>query len=165
MRQFTSKHRQRIADALKQGAFFNCIECGKEFWRKPYEIKRGNNKFCSKLCYFLWQKGEKKLVSNPFDKSGENNPNWRGGIQPIHLKIRASKEFKEWRQKVFDRDDYTCQECGKRSKKGMYVLLHAHHKKPFAKFPKLRFEVDNGETLCKPCHDKMPKGKEVWTIT
>jgi len=50
---------------------------------------------------------------------------------------RKSKEYKEWRKAVFERDNYTCQECG--SKKD----LHPHHIKHFAKFPKLRFVVTN----------------------
>lgn len=165
MRNFTDQHKKKISEALKRGSVFNCIQCGKEFWRKPYEIKKGNNRFCSKSCYFVWQKGKTKKVKFPSDKSGENNPNWKGGIVPVNLKIRASAEFKEWRTSVFKRDDYTCQDCGKRSKKGMTVVLHAHHIKPFAKFPKLRLEVDNGETLCKDCHYKKPKGIEVWLIT
>ena len=165
MREFTDSHRDRISAALKKGRFFNCEVCGSEFWRKPYEIKKGNSRFCSKGCYFKWQKGKNKIVKNPFDKSGENNPNWKGGIVPINLKIRASDEFKSWRKSVFERDDYTCQDCGKRSKKGMTVILHAHHIRPFAKFPELRFEIDNGQTLCKNCHYKKPKGAEIWLIT
>jgi len=165
MRKFTEDHKRKISESLKKGTHFNCKLCGSQFWRKPYEIKRGNNKFCSKNCYFEWQKGRSKKVVSPCDKSGANNPNWRGGIQPINLKIRASDEFKQWRTSVFERDGYTCQECGSRSRKGMAIILHAHHIKPFAKFPKLRFEIENGQTLCKDCHYKKPKGAEVWSIT
>lgn len=62
-------------------------------------------------------------------------------------KIRRSWYYKEWRRQVFERDDYTCQICGK---KGCY--LEVHHIKPFSKFPELWFDVDNGLAVCKKCH-------------
>ncbi len=81
---------------------------------------------------------------------GELAPNWKGGITPINLQIRASLEYRLWREAVFKRDNYTCQEC--QDKRG--GNLNAHHKKPFAFFPELRFAIDNGITLCESCHQK-----------
>lgn len=138
-----------------------CLVCNKSFKRKPSAIKKGHNKFCSLDCYFVWQKGKKKIQHNPYNKTGKNNPNWKGGIKSANRIIKDSEEYKNWRQQVFVRDNWTCQRCNKRSKKNQYIIIHAHHKKPFSVFPELRFEVDNGETLCKKCHDKEPKGKEI----
>jgi 5-methylcytosine-specific restriction endonuclease McrA len=67
-------------------------------------------------------------------------------------RIRKTPEYKTWRTVVFKRDDWTCQGCGARSGNGRGVKLEAHHLKSFTKYPKLRFEVTNGITLCKPCH-------------
>jgi 5-methylcytosine-specific restriction endonuclease McrA len=88
--------------------------------------------------------------------SGEKNPAWKGGVKPESLRIRHSREMQEWRQKVFERDNYTCQECGARSHKGLghAVKLEAHHIKPFSDFPEERFNIENGETLCVFCHNK-----------
>jgi 5-methylcytosine-specific restriction endonuclease McrA len=51
------------------------------------------------------------------------------------------------RVKIFERDNYICQLCFKRGGK-----LQADHIKPFAFFPKLRFILSNGRTLCINCH-------------
>lgn len=112
----------------------NCLVCNKRFKRKPSAIKKGHNKFCSRKCYFIWQKGKKKITHNPCNRSRENNPNWKGGIKSTNDIFRASKPYKEWREKVFQRDDWTCQRCGKRSKKNQYIIIHSHHIKPFAIF-------------------------------
>ena len=64
--------------------------------------------------------------------------------------LRNSKEYSDWRNAVFNRDDYTCQLCGQHGGK-----LNAHHIKQFKKFPELRLDLDNGITLCERCHKKV----------
>ena len=61
--------------------------------------------------------------------------------------LRKTADYIHWRESVFKRDDFTCQECGKRGGK-----IQAHHVKQFAYYPELRFDVNNGKTLCEPCH-------------
>ena len=57
------------------------------------------------------------------------------------------------------RDNYTCCDCGKKSCKGEKVYLNAHHKIPFSEDINLRFDVDNGVTLCIDCHKLIEKEK------
>jgi len=83
------------------------------------------------------------------DQAKENHYNWKGGITPEVMRIRNSEETAIWRKAVFERDDYTCQGCGQRGGR-----LHCHHVKEFSKYPELRFEVSNGQTLCVSCHTK-----------
>lgn len=84
-------------------------------------------------------------------KTGEKNPNWKGGITPQNLLIRMTAEYRLWREAVFKRDDYTCQHCYSRG-----GTLNADHIKPFAYYPELRFAIDNGQTLCVDCHRNTP---------
>lgn len=65
---------------------------------------------------------------------------------------RNSSEYAQWRKKVFERDGYTCQMCGVKG-----GVLNAHHIKKYSEFPNLRYDLDNGVTLCKGCHRKVHK--------
>ena len=66
----------------------------------------------------------------------------------LNALARKSNEYKIWRKKVFERDNFTCRRCGSKEE------LHPHHLKEFAKYPELRYDVDNGLTLCSKCHGK-----------
>lgn len=84
-------------------------------------------------------------------RRGDQCHNWKGGVTAGNVKARQCAEYKEWRRLVYERDSYTCQHCG--DKRG--GNLHAHHKKGFADYPDLRYDVDNGLTLCTSCHSKV----------
>lgn len=90
-----------------------------------------------------WHKG-KKVPS----RSGPNSHLWKGGITSENKRQRDSLESKQWRISVFERDNYTCVWCGATQN------LNADHIKPWAFFPELRFDVNNGRTLCEPCHEE-----------
>ena len=64
-------------------------------------------------------------------------------------KLKSSKIYSEWRKSVFERDNYTCQQCNRRGGK-----LNADHIKSFANYPSLRLAIENGRTLCEDCHRK-----------
>lgn len=92
---------------------------------------------------------KKMSISKRGKYLGELSSNWKGGITPKNLVIRMTSAYKEWRTSVFARDNFTCQEC-----KQVGGKLNADHIKPFAHHPELRFDINNGRTLCVPCHRK-----------
>ena len=81
----------------------------------------------------------------------EKHWNWKGGITLENATIRNSLEYEIWRNEVWKRDRWECRLC--KSKK----QLVAHHLKLFSDFPELRFDVNNGITLCRSCHAKIHK--------
>ncbi len=102
---------------------------------------------------------------------GNKAPNWKGGITPIHLLIRESIKYNEWRLGVFKKNNFTCQKCGQ-----IGGYLEAHHIKSFSRlFAEARrlmpllnsydaamvysplWDVNNGKTLCGKCHNKTKK--------
>jgi hypothetical protein len=81
------------------------------------------------------------------DRKGDKWYTWKGGLTKQNLLIRNQVEYKLWREAVFKRDRWTCVWCGVKGGK-----LNADHIKPFCNYPELRFALDNGRTLCVPCH-------------
>lgn len=96
--------------------------------------------------HLAWNSNKKAQDDNRI-LVGEKHPRWKGGNSYGHKTGYYSSEYKKWRMMVFERDNFTCQCC---KKVGGY--LTAHHIKSFAHYPELRFFLDNGITLCEPCH-------------
>ena len=119
-------------------------------------------------------KNKKIGKNNPmFNLRGKEHPCWKGGITSLTTLIRESTENIKWRNEIFKRDNYICQECYRNK-----IFLHAHHIKSFNKILKeflnqysqfspfedkeilLRlaityepfWDINNGKTLCKKCH-------------
>ena len=104
---------------------------------------------------------------------GENSHLWQGGITPLVRLIRNLVEYRQWQRKIFERDNYTCQQC---FQVGGY--LEVHHRtsfrilfneflKKYNQFSPIEeieilarlarthdpfLDVSNGEILCENCH-------------
>ena len=105
-----------------------------------------------------WNKGLKGIHLSPETEFKPGNiPVHKGkGITPAEKLFRNSKEYKDWRMKVFIRDNFTCIWCGYKSHtriKGRSDIV-ADHIKPYASYPELRTKVSNGRTLCYWCNKK-----------
>lgn len=119
-----------------------CKYCGEEFKAYSYYSRD----FCSKQCFREWSQD---------GFAGEGNPVWRGGYDGYY-----GSNWDQQREKALERDEYTCQECGKHADE-MDQSPHIHHKKRLGWF-KEEYDapewyekanvVDNLETLCAACH-------------
>lgn len=99
----------------------------------------------------------RKKMSESGKRRWANNPRKYDGGFP-NQKDRWSPENSAWRTAVYERDGYKCQKCGRPGGSGN--VLNAHHIKPWAKYPELRFELSNGMTLCSdPCHKEEGRRK------
>lgn len=74
---------------------------------------------------------------------------WKCFVTPKNKRLVASPEYKKWQKSVFQRDNHTCQLCGKTK-----CPIAAHHIYMKAKYPGRTLDTDNGITLCDKCHHK-----------
>ena len=131
---------------------------GKEMPKELVEKLRLANKG-----HIPWNKGLKGIVKM---KRGKDSPLWRGGKRGLHKEIRQSTEYKQWREQVFERDNWTCLICGIRGGNGKKVILNADHIQTFAYILDKHgidsaqkalicsdlWDIANGRTLCISCH-------------
>lgn len=82
-----------------------------------------------------------------------NNP-FFGFLYMKSYTDRGSVKSLSWRKAVKDKDGNTCVKCG--VKHG----LCAHHIKEWKEYPSLRYDIDNGITLCRSCHMRHHKNRK-----
>ena len=70
-------------------------------------------------------------------------------------------QYKKWRKGVYTRDKFKCRwpNCTFKRK------LNAHHIKTWAEYPGLRYEINNGITLCKYHHDLIKGMENIYEAT
>ena len=120
-----------------------CANCNNKIYRTPYDIERSNYLYCGRDCMI---EHRRKIGFY----NGENNKNWNGGVQKVHLWVRNLPESREWRCLVIERDNNRCQCCGGNTD------LNVHHIENFGdlylELDDKLWDVDNGITLCNDCH-------------
>jgi 5-methylcytosine-specific restriction endonuclease McrA len=162
---------------IKNGATYEykyknlkCLACGVIFdsktrnWKQKYCSRRCSSKNVRHKNWFTaggtpWNKHLKGYRKGYIMSEETKRKIGIANTKKIHKStvnqlIRKSHKYREWREEVFKRDNYMCQKCGDKSMAGHRLILHAHHIKWLSKYPNLVYYVDNGVTLCVPCHRK-----------
>lgn len=130
----------------------------------------GNNKPLNVICLLhdiIWTTTWDNLLHRKYGcshclseaHSGENHHNYNPNLtNEDRLKlsrhdIENIQNIKKWRREVYRRDNYTCQICCKRNGFGKTIYLNAHHLNGWSWCVEGRFDINNGITLCKDCHN------------
>lgn len=112
-----------------------------------------------------FKKGDKASPTTQFSKgatawnkgmigyqAGSKNPAWKGGIEFRKKSDRAFDDsaYMEWRTQVKNRDGWKCRIANE----NCHGKLEAHHILPWGDFPELRYQSNNGITLCHAHHPR-----------
>jgi 5-methylcytosine-specific restriction endonuclease McrA len=82
-------------------------------------------------------------------RTGRHNANWRPYLtDEERSERRDTAKHGKWRLQIYQRDFYRCQCCGD-ARGGN---LNAHHIEAYKSNKARRWDVENGITLCEPCH-------------
>lgn len=134
-----------------------CEECGRVFQRMLSDLRfRGYGRFCSARCRSTWTSKQPDAPQPPILRAAQNG-NWKGGYKKYY-----GPSWKAQRRAARERDNNTCQHCGK-TKEDIGRELDVHHIRPFREFGLARHEeanhLDNLVSLCDRCHKAVePRG-------
>lgn len=122
----------------RQDTSWICLcDCGRKVKVKRGNLIDGYTKSCGCLKHEI-----------NVSRIGDKNPSWKPELTDADREYkRITPVYKEWREVVFVKDNWTCQKC--RQYGGN---LNAHHIEGYAGSVGLRTAVNNGSTLCKACH-------------
>jgi len=88
------------------------------------------------------------ITSKKWKGNSKNHPQWNPNIKDSDRILRRTlTKNDKWIQKVFKRDNFTCQNCKVRG-----YQLNAHHLDGYHWCKEKRFWKSNGVTLCNKCH-------------
>lgn len=151
-----------------------CSDCGVAWIKRASHLKSwaGRCRSCAqKISNNLpgRRKGGRKQNPNKIEKvkkgrpKGEAHYKWkfdRTTLVTARLQAYDSR-YREWMKKVKNRDKWKCKinnsDCNGR--------LEAHHILPWAKSPELRYEVNNGITLCHYHHPRTRENEQKFAPT
>lgn len=161
-RKKTKEHKRKIgiANSISMKRYYSTEEGRENALLLSRKMKGKKLSIESRQKISIALKGKKKI---PFTEEHKRNLSKAlyKGKSPIISLLRGSLKYREWRDFVFERDNYICQKCHEQSKK-----IEAHHIESFAKLIHKNnissreqainceelWNINNGVTLCVSCH-------------
>jgi hypothetical protein len=123
-----------------QGGKPKCPICGKQ-------LSRRESKSCNKHKPFS-EETRKKIGEAA---KGEKNGQWiKDRTQLVKKQERNDYAYKDWRYQVFKRDRHIC----RINNKDCCGSVIAHHILSWREYPELRYNINNGITLCQAHHPR-----------
>lgn len=126
---------------------FSVTEGAILFWLRKHGIGRRSISQARRLKHW----GVSGSDNPMWNKRGELNPRWLGGITPDRQAFYTSREWKKACSTVWKRDKATCQRCGLIHNESPDMPMHVHHIVSFSN-KELRAEASNLVLLCEACH-------------
>lgn len=138
-----------------RGGMPSCLDCGKQL----------SSRRCRRCvpCYQDYVRERNKAIG----------PNWRA---KLNHQIRTHEKYCAWRHAILGRDNFTCQICGIKNRKGLGKSIRIevdHYPVSFLTIVQdynveslhdaiecnLLWDTDNGRVLCVDCHNKTKPGR------
>lgn len=141
-REYVDRKRSAAEIATEMGCGANNIH----FWLKKHGIPTRDVAAARKVKHW----GQFGSDNPMFGRTGNRNPRYVDGSSPERQRAYVQSLGREFLKAVYARDSYRCRRCG--APKSGPRSIHAHHIKPWAGNPSLRFDITNAVTLCRPCH-------------
>lgn len=131
-------------DIAKQ---FSVTDSAVIFWLRKHGIPRRSTAEARSLKHW----GAVGSDNPMWNKRGELNPRWLGGVTPERQDFYTSMEWKSACSTVWSRDKETCQRCDLKKSDSPDMPFHIHHIVSFAD-KELRADPANLVLLCEACH-------------
>lgn len=147
---------------IKKRKIVICKICKNNFETIPCS----KQKYCSRNCYSKDSSnilsGKPKSIEHIKKVNEAVKKYWdkKGRKKNKRSYHNTNKKYIKWRITIFIRDNYRCQICKSKEK-----ILQAHHIRLWAKYPKLRYKISNGITVCVPCHKWCHQHRKVSSLT
>jgi 5-methylcytosine-specific restriction endonuclease McrA len=118
--------------------------------RAAYRLANKERESAVTKAYFLANKEKQTAYRKAWAKDNPEKMAIKNKKYLLKLNLANNKvslrTMHAWAVQIKERDCYTCRDCGATEN------LEAHHIYSKSKHPHRILELDNGTTLCEPCH-------------
>ena len=147
----TQEHRDKIRDTLKRKGLKPPVLWGNKNWLGKHRSEKTKEKIREKMRGRIISAETRAKMG--FKK--ENHWHWKEDRTQLQTneKKHLDCQYREWMFAVKNRDNWKC----KINNSACNGRLEAHHILDWKNYPELRYEINNGITLC---HAHHPRGRE-----